>query len=213
VTRSVPFFGQTLESARALGHARQKRPGHLLCLRIAWVSVSLSICDTRPRCESGFASRCGEHCLHCLGMVALLAYLGHESHKVTAISSAFVPGMGGAVVAVFPADFFTASMSVPTGKPRKDASRAITPPSIPAQFPRHVRMMRTRQRTRLRSSAGTLSNQTALNSSPSIRAQRLVDPYPSTDFVLTGFRTSGCGRNWSPRSAYLALDDFASCRR
>lgn len=67
-------------------------------------------------------------------MVALLAYLGHESHKVTAISSAFVPGMGGAVVAVFPADFFTASMSVPSGKPRKDPVQSPRP-AYPVNFP------------------------------------------------------------------------------
>lgn len=67
-----------------------------------------------------------------------IGYLAYESHRVNGISENFKPGMTAEeAVAIFPTDFFTASIGEPIRKePCKSLSGAISPPEeYPALFP------------------------------------------------------------------------------
>ena len=73
-----------------------------------------------------------------LGMFALIPSFRQESGNVVGISNEFKPGMTvEQLVAVFPTDFFIASISVPLRtRPCKDAAGHILPPEeYPVYFP------------------------------------------------------------------------------
>jgi len=73
-----------------------------------------------------------------VGLAWMIGYLAYESHRVGAISKQFKPGMTvEEAVAVFPTDFFSASIGVPSREGScKNTSGAISPPEeAPVLFP------------------------------------------------------------------------------